>query len=84
MSPCPKCEAEPERIASRELRDKLGHVLGFVQETKERVIVTIRGKPVAAIVPVEDLDNMSEVRPAKRVDPGDLEVLRKHLQGDKA
>lgn len=40
-----------ERVGARELKDRLAHYLRIVREGKA-VVVTIRGKPVARLVPI--------------------------------
>ena len=40
-----------ERVGARELKDRLSHYLRTVRQG-ETVVVTIRGKPVARLVPI--------------------------------
>lgn len=40
-----------ERVESRELKDRLAHYLRAVRQG-ETVVVTVRGKPVARLVPI--------------------------------
>ena len=43
------------RIGATALRNQIGDLLARVIYRKERVIVERRGKPVAALIPLEDL-----------------------------
>ena len=42
--------------ATTEIENVLDSVINKVKRTKQRVALTRRGKPVAAVVPIEDLE----------------------------
>ncbi len=46
------------RIKAAELHQRVGDVLAQIRYTGERVIIERRGKPVAAIIPMEDLERL--------------------------
>jgi prevent-host-death family protein len=37
-------------------RDELGEMLSRVEHGRERIVIERRGKPVAALIPIEDLE----------------------------
>jgi prevent-host-death family protein len=49
-------------VTTAEARKNLADLLNRVAYAKERVVVHRRGKEIAAIVPVEDLDMVDRVR----------------------
>ena len=46
------------RIKAAELHQRVGDVLAQIRYTGERVIIERRGKPVAAIISMEDLERL--------------------------
>lgn len=44
------------RTGATALRNRIGDLLARVRYRKERVIIEHRGKPVAALIPLEDLE----------------------------
>lgn len=44
------------RTGATALRNKIGDLLARVRYRRERVIIEHRGKPVAALIPLEDLE----------------------------
>ena len=58
-------------IGSAELRERLSELLSMVKFQDQRFIVERHGKPVAAVVPVEDLDSLEALE-----DEADRETLR--------
>ena len=57
-------------VTARELTDDPAQVLRRVQYGNERVAITRRGKPVAALVPMEDarlLERLEDLTDAKHV-----------------
>lgn len=52
------------------LRNTLGDVLGRVAYGQERVIVTSRGRPKAAIVSIADLERLEDLEDAQAVREG--------------
>ncbi|HEX9637728.1 MAG TPA: type II toxin-antitoxin system Phd/YefM family antitoxin [Acidobacteriota bacterium] len=57
-----------------EARDNLGDTLNRVAYGKERVLIGRRGKPLAALVPVEDLELLEELE-----DRSDVQAAREAL-----
>jgi prevent-host-death family protein len=66
-------------VTSEEVRDGLGELINRVKYRHERMKVTRRGKPVAALVPVEDLELLEQLLDALE-DKHDLPVIRERLQ----
>lgn len=67
-------------VTSEEVRDGLGELINRVNYRHERMRVTRRGKPVAALVPLEDLEFLEQVLDAlddERDLPTILERLRR-------
>lgn len=61
-------------ITAARARGHLADVINTVAYAKERVVLTRRGKRVAAVIPVEDLDVLERIE-----DEIDLNVARKAL-----
>lgn len=66
-------------VTSEEVRDGLGDLINRVKYRHERMRVTRRGQPVAALVPVEDLEFLEQVLEAIE-DERDIAVVRERLQ----
>lgn len=66
-------------VTSEELRLGLGDLINRVKFGNERVRVTRRGKPVMALVSVEDLEILEKVLDALE-DELDLPVVRERLK----
>jgi prevent-host-death family protein len=49
------------RVNSAEAKKQLGRILARTARTKCRVMVTSRGKDVAAVVPIEDVQLLEEI-----------------------
>ena len=49
------------RVNSAEVKKQLGQILARTARTKRRVMVTSRGKDVAAVVPIEDVRLLEEI-----------------------
>jgi prevent-host-death family protein len=45
-------------MSSETLRNKLADALGEVQFAKNRIVISRHGKPVAALVPLDDLETL--------------------------
>jgi prevent-host-death family protein len=60
-----------ERCSAAQARGKLGSMIKKVAEDKERVVITHRGKDLAALVPIEDARFLEELE-----DRLDLEEAR--------
>lgn len=58
------------KSSSRNLRANLGEYLGQVRFGGKRVTVTSHGKPIAAIVPIEDLELLERIE-----DEVDLKII---------
>lgn len=65
-------------VTSEEVRDGLGELINRVKYRHERMKVTRRGEPVAALVPLEDLEFLEQVLDALD-DERDLSVLEERL-----
>jgi len=74
-----KVPAEPTTLTSEEVRLNLGELINRVRYRNERLRVTRRGKPVMALVPIEDLEFMEKVLDALE-DEIDLPVIRQRLR----
>ncbi len=44
------------RLGVTQLRDRLAEALGQVRYARERVVIHSRGKDIACVVPIEDLE----------------------------
>ena len=66
-------------VTSEEVRDGLGELINRVSYLHERMRVTRRGKPVAALVPLEDLEFLEQVLDALE-NERDLPTIRERLQ----
>lgn len=66
-------------VTSEELRLGLGDLINRVKYRNERVKVTRRGKPVMALIPLEDLELLERVLDAFE-DEIDLPVIRERLK----
>lgn len=74
-----KRDTQPMTVTSEEVRLNLGELINRVRYRSERVRVTRRGKPVMALVPMEDLEFMERVLDALE-DEIDLPVIRERLR----
>ena len=74
-----KKNTESATVTSEEVRLNLGELINRVLYRNERVRVTRRGKPVMAMVPLEDLEFMEKVLDALE-DEIDLPVIKERLQ----
>jgi prevent-host-death family protein len=63
-----------EKVTIERARSELSDVVSRVQYAGERVVVTRRGKPAAAIVPLEDLQFLERIE-----DELDMEAVRQAL-----
>jgi prevent-host-death family protein len=63
-----------ESLSAAQARAELAEIINRAAYSKERVVLTRRGKRVAAVVPVEDLDLLEALE-----DRLDLEEARKAL-----
>lgn len=61
-----------------ELRENLHDILLRAQYQHERVTVTRHGKPVAAIVPLEDLEWLQELE--DRIDQAEAEIAYREME----
>ena len=75
-----KKQPKTEEIGIRELKSRASEVVRAVKEERARYIVTQRGKPVAAIIP------MDAMLPEKKEEDGweKLLVIRARLGKDKS
>lgn len=68
-----------QRCSTAEARGKLGSIIKKAARDKERVVITHRGKDLAALVPIEDARFLEELE-----DRLDLEEARVALEEAKA
>ncbi len=61
-------------ISTAKARNNFSDVVNRAGYGKERVILTRRGKPIAAVVPIEDVEFLEELE-----DRADLEAAREVL-----
>ena len=66
-------------VTSEEVRDGLGELMNRVKYRHERMRVTRRGKPVAALVPLEDLELLEQILDALE-DERDLPTILERLR----
>jgi prevent-host-death family protein len=57
----PAGEPPLRRIAVSAMRERFADVLTHVSVRRERIVLTRHGRAVGAIIPVEDLDRLSEM-----------------------
>jgi prevent-host-death family protein len=50
-----------EKVSVAEARGKFSEVIGRAAFGRERIVVERRGKPIAAVVPIEDLQRLEEL-----------------------
>ena len=65
-------------VTSEEVRDGLGEIINRIKYCHERMRVTRRGKPVAALVPLEDLEFIEQLLDAIE-DERDLPTIKERL-----
>lgn len=75
-----KKQPKTEEIGIRELKSRASEVVRAVKEERARYVITQRGKPVAAIIP------MDAMLPEKKIDDGweKLLAIRAGLAKDKS
>lgn len=66
-------------VTSEEVRDGLGELMNRVKYLHERMRITRRGKPVAALVPLEDLELLEQILEAIE-DERDLPTILERLR----
>lgn len=66
-------------VTSEDVRDNLGELINRVKYRRERMKVTRRGKPVAALIPVEDLELLEQILEAIE-DERDLPTIKARLR----
>lgn len=71
--------AETVTVTSEDVRLNLGELINRVLYRSERVRVTRRGKPVMALVPLEDLEFLEKVLDTLE-DEIDLPLIKERLQ----
>ena len=60
-------------VRTTQLRCEIGAVVSRAEYAKERVVIERRGKPVAAVVPIEDLAALEELE--DRLDVAEAERI---------
>ena len=63
-----------EKVSAAKARGRFADIIGQVSYAKERITVTRRGKAVAAVIPIEDLEILEAIE-----DRVDIEEARKAL-----
>jgi len=72
------------RITAGEIRDSLSHTLNRVEDNAERIIVNRRGKDVAALVPVADLQLLQAIEDKMDIDDARAALLEARRKGTKS
>lgn len=72
---------DPNAVSLVTLRNSLGEIINRVSYTHERTVVSKSGKPVAAIIPMEDLELLEELE--LRVDSAALGKARAEDTGER-
>lgn len=74
---------DADTVTTRELRDKLSEIVGRCAYGGDRFVVKRHGKPLAAIVPIEDMyvaqyveDQMDSAAYRQALEAGELEETR--------
>ena len=74
---------DADAVTTRELRDKLSEIVGRCAYGGDRFVVKRHGKPVAAIVPIEDMyvaqyveDQLDSAEYLRALEAGELEKTR--------
>ena len=74
---------DADTVTTRELRDKLSEIVGRCAYGGDRFVVKRHGKPLAAIVPIEDMyvaqyveDQLDSVAYRQALEAGELEKTR--------
>jgi prevent-host-death family protein len=62
-------------VSTTDLRCRIGHTVSRAEFARERTIIRRRGKPVAAIVPFEDLETL-EALEEQLIDEGLVDEAR--------
>lgn len=68
---------EGDMISTAKARDQFSDIINRARYRGERIILTRRGKPVAAVVPIEDLEVLEKME-----DRIDVEEAEKRLASD--
>lgn len=66
------------KISAADAKNQFSEVVSRAAFGKERILLTRRGKPVAALVPIEDWERLEQME-----DEADLEEARKALRNFK-
>ena len=74
---------DADAVTTRELRDRLSEIVGRCAYGGDRFVVKRHGKPVAAIVPIEDMyvaqyveDQLDSTEYRRALEAGELEKTR--------
>jgi prevent-host-death family protein len=73
----------PKTVPVKELRAELAELLDDVADRREHVIVTRRGRPAAAIVPIDEYEGLEETAEILS-DPVALRAIQRGLADLKA
>lgn len=60
-TPATPGRGHPTRVPVALLRSRLGETLGRVRFAGERLVLTTHGTPIAAVVPLDDLERLEQV-----------------------
>jgi antitoxin YefM len=61
-----------------DVRDRLSPIVGSVERTHERVVITKNGRPAAVLISVEDLESLEETLEILS-DPGVAQAIKESL-----
>jgi prevent-host-death family protein len=61
-----------------DVRDRLSPIVGSVERTHERVVITKNGRPAAVLISVEDLESLEETLEIL-ADPGVAQAIKESL-----
>ena len=62
-------------VSTAEAKAKLSELIGTVATGRERVVIERRGRPIAALVSIDDAEALEETRPATRSSRGALALV---------
>lgn len=73
----------PITVPVRELRDRLGQLLASVTDRRDHIVITRRGRPAAALIPIDEyealeetMEILSDPNAVQAIDRGLLEISR--------
>ena len=82
IEPSPQKEISTE-LSTNDVRDNLADVLNKARYLKERVVVKKRDKRVAAIVPIEDIDDFNQLANAYEEMKREYDIIKTKINDKK-